>query len=304
MLAADSPIRRVRDVRAVPRRGPRRRWSTATSASRGLISVAQDDAAQGLAVACRAPGTRTARSWARSARSTCGSRCRAAATSRPASTSCPRRLDHLVATQTDEAMLRHPGLAGQGRGGGRRRADHPADLRARRRALLRRAVPAPDGVGPVDAEPPLRDRELVLRQLGVPGATTHRSRPGDVDAPPVFDPYSHDPARWGASLAHHGGAAAAVPRRGRRRARWSRSARSCRRPHARARRLGGRARARACARSIPARSPSSSRSRGACGARADPRDEPRRAARDPAAGRRVVHRRRPQLLHGRARSCG
>ena len=39
--------------------------------------------------------------------------------------------------------------AREGRGGGGRHADPAADLRARRRAVLRRAVPAPDRVGPV-----------------------------------------------------------------------------------------------------------------------------------------------------------
>ena len=63
-----------------------RRWSAATSASR-RCSRPQDDAAQGRARRSVAPGTRTARSWATCARSTSGSRCRAAATRRPGSTS-------------------------------------------------------------------------------------------------------------------------------------------------------------------------------------------------------------------------
>ena len=71
----------------------------------GAVHRAEDDAAQGGAVRRRAPGTRTARSWATSARSTCGSPCRAAATRRPDWTSCPRRLDGFVTTQTDEAVL-------------------------------------------------------------------------------------------------------------------------------------------------------------------------------------------------------
>ena len=52
--------------------------------------------------------------------------------------------------------------------GGRRRRHRPPDLRAGRRAVLRRAVPAPDGLRSGDAEPALRDRELVLRRLRVP----------------------------------------------------------------------------------------------------------------------------------------
>ena len=55
---------------------------------RGSAAVrAQDDTAQGRARPSAAPGTRTARSWATCARSTSGSRCRAAATRRRGSTS-------------------------------------------------------------------------------------------------------------------------------------------------------------------------------------------------------------------------
>ena len=61
-----------------------------------------------------------------------------------------------------------PGLAGQGRGGSGRHADHPAGLRAGRRALLRRDVHAQDRVGPLDAASPVRGGELVLRRLGLP----------------------------------------------------------------------------------------------------------------------------------------
>ena len=134
----------------------------------------------------------------------------------------PRRLDHLVATQTDEAMLDYPGLAGQGRGGGRRQGDRPADLRARRRAVLRRDVPASDGVRSVDAEPPLRDRELVLRQLGVPG----RVRAGRALVRQPDRPVLARPRALGRIARALGRAAArrawTPPARGR----WSRSARS------------------------------------------------------------------------------
>ncbi len=59
----------------------------------------------------------------------------------------PRHLDHFVATGTEGTYLDYPGLRCGGRGG-RRRGRHPAaDLRARRRAPLRRDVPAPDRIG-------------------------------------------------------------------------------------------------------------------------------------------------------------
>ena len=51
------------------------------------------------------PGIRTAGSWARSARSTCGCRSRAAGTSHPAWTSSRAASMSFVSTQTDEAML-------------------------------------------------------------------------------------------------------------------------------------------------------------------------------------------------------
>ena len=61
------------------------------------------------------------------------------------------------------------------RGGGGRRGDRAADLRAGRRAVLRRDVPAPDRFGPCDAQPALRDRELVLRAAPAFPPTTRRS---------------------------------------------------------------------------------------------------------------------------------
>ena len=67
---------------------------------------------------------------------------------------------------------------------------------------------------------------------------------------------------------------------------------------------GPRRAARASPRSIRRRSPALDGARGrASRARAGPRDEPGGAAGDPAA-RRADRRRRPQLLHRRARSCG
>ena len=131
--------------------------------------------------------------------------------------------------------------------------------------------------------------------LGVPG----RLRAGRalVTRPlPDFDPYSHDPTRWGASLAHSAelmlpcldaAGARSVVEVGafagdltRVLVAWAEGAGAqvdADRPGAAARPRGARERA----------------SR----ARADPRDEPRGAAADRAA-RRGRHRRRPQLLHG------
>ena len=49
--------------------------------------------------------------------------------------------------------------------------------------------------------PALRDRELVLRQLVVPRRLRTGRRLVTRSLPDV-DPYEHDPARWGTSLAH------------------------------------------------------------------------------------------------------
>ncbi len=160
------------DARAVRRRRPPRAGRRLSR--RGAAAVgAQDDAAQGGAAQSAAPGTRTAPSWATCGRSTCGCRCRAAATRRRAWTSC------LAGSTTSSiehvAMLDVERTRARGRGGGGRRGDRAADLRARRRAVLRRDVPAPDRLGPGDAEPALRDRELVLRRAPRSPPTTRRS---------------------------------------------------------------------------------------------------------------------------------
>ena len=176
---------------------PRRRSSTATSASRGLISVAQDDAAQGRAdrAGRLAPGRRVHGPGAL-AQPVAGAvalrRRRARARHRPAAARAPRR-----------------------RPGPTRRC---STTRSRRPRPRRRPATSPivrpifepgdalffdemflhqTGVGPVDAQPALRDRELVLRRARRSRRTTRRSRPGDGPTR-----YSHDPARWGASLAH------------------------------------------------------------------------------------------------------
>ncbi len=82
----------------------------------------------------------------------------------------PRRFDEFVTTGTDEAAWFFNMVSqNQAELAAAEIGDHPADLRARRRAVLRRAVPAQDRIGPVDAEPAVRDRELVLRRFGVPG---------------------------------------------------------------------------------------------------------------------------------------
>ena len=81
---ADAQLRDARDVR---RARPARSSSRDYLGEPPLITVAQDDAAQGATRPSPGPGTRTASSWARSTRSTCGCRCRTAATRPPASTS-------------------------------------------------------------------------------------------------------------------------------------------------------------------------------------------------------------------------
>ena len=95
----------------------------------------------------------------------------------------PRRLDHLVARQTEEAMLEiQVSQAKAEEAAGDTPIVRP-DLRARRRPVLRRAVPPPDGVGPLDAASALRDRELVLRRARPSPPTTRPSRPGDAQPP-------------------------------------------------------------------------------------------------------------------------
>ena len=80
----------------------------------------------------------------------------------------PRRLDHYLATNTEEAALDYTISQRKVDEAAGDRAGDPADLRAGGRAVLRRAVPAPDGLRSVDATAPVRDRELVLRRLLVP----------------------------------------------------------------------------------------------------------------------------------------
>ena len=96
---------------------------------------------------------------------------------------CGPRAGHR--SQADRRLRHHPdrrGVAGlhdlAADGRGRRRRDgHPAtDLRARRRAVLRRRVPAQDRLGPRHAQAAVRDRELVLRRLGASRWSTRRSR--------------------------------------------------------------------------------------------------------------------------------
>ena len=165
----------LRDGRAVPSR-------PASRASRRLPRRARADLGRRRrrcarpSRACPARGTRTACSWAPSARSTCGCRCPAAATRRPASTSSRAGSTTLVGhrhRRGDARLSRCRSEAEEAAGGV---ADRPADLRAGRRALLRRDVPAPDRFGAVDAEPALRDRELVLRRLRVPAGVLPPSR--------------------------------------------------------------------------------------------------------------------------------
>ena len=65
----------------------------------------------------------------------------------------PRRLDDLVAAGTEGTLLSYQVSSGERSRSGRRYGDRAADLRARRRALLRRALPAPDRVGPAMPKP-------------------------------------------------------------------------------------------------------------------------------------------------------
>ena len=236
MLAADSPqlaFEMFELFRAAP---ACRQLVDGYLGEPGLISVAEDDAAQGDARRCRGAWhqdgafmgeVRALNLWLSLSR--CGDVA-------PGLDIVPRRLDELVPTQTDEAVLDDRGLAARWP---RRR---PAT-----RAILRPIFEPGDallfdelflhqtGVGPVDAEPALRDRELVLRRLRRSRPTTRRSRRCVTAGPP----YSHDP-RAGVRRSRTrpsccspclDAAGAALGRRGRR-------VRG--RPHARARRLGSR----------------------------------------------------------------
>ncbi len=81
----------------------------------------------------------------------------------------PERLEEIVPTGTEGAIFNWSVSPQVVEGVTSRDRCRAADLRARRRAAVRRDEPALDRRGPVDAEPALRDRKLVLRPLGVPG---------------------------------------------------------------------------------------------------------------------------------------
>ena len=81
----------------------------------------------------------------------------------------PQRLDGLVETGGEGTWIAGQISTGNGGAGGGRSRRRAADLRSRRRTLVRRAVPAPDGDRRGDAEPALRDRDLVLRSIRLCG---------------------------------------------------------------------------------------------------------------------------------------
>ena len=292
VLAADSPMLTLRDARAVRRRRRCRALVDGYLGEPAADLGAEDDAAQGRARRSPAPGTRTARSWARSARSTCGSRCRAAATSRPGLDIVPRRLDEFVATRhrrggalatrCRSARPRRPPATSRSCG----RSSSPAtrcsstSCSCTRRARTRRCRTRASRSRAGSSAPRLPGRVRPARRL------VRSCRP-----------LPQRPRPLGRLAGAVGRAHAAVPRR-RRRALGRRGRRVRRRPDARAGRLGGAARARAWRRSIP--SPQD-------GLVALARERPEleliretsleALPRDPAA-RRGDHRRRPQLLHG------
>ena len=80
----------------------------------------------------------------------------------------PKRLDEIVPTGTEGAIFDWSVAPDVSSGSPAPDGRRAADLRARRRAAVRRDEPARDRGRPVDAEPALRDRELVLRPLRVP----------------------------------------------------------------------------------------------------------------------------------------
>ena len=88
----------------------------------------------------------------------------------------PRRFEHHVTTQTDEAILDNMVSQRMAEEAAGDTPDPAADLRTRRRAPVRRAVPAQDGLGSGDAQPAVRGRELVLRRLRRSRRTTSPSR--------------------------------------------------------------------------------------------------------------------------------
>ena len=122
MLAADSPMLDLRDARAV-RAAPACPQLVGGYLGEPAADLgAEDDAAQGRAVA--SPGAwhqdgafmgdvRALNLWLSLSR--CGDEA-------PGLDIVPRRLDQLVATGTDEAMLDYQVSQAQGRGGGRRQA--------------------------------------------------------------------------------------------------------------------------------------------------------------------------------------
>jgi Phytanoyl-CoA dioxygenase (PhyH) len=91
----------------------------------------------------------------------------------------PRRLDEIVPHRHRGRHLRLVRVARRRRGVRRRRIDPAPDIRSRRRPALRRVLPPHDRGRLVDAERPLRNRDVVVRTCGVPGpvrATGHLIR--------------------------------------------------------------------------------------------------------------------------------
>ena len=120
---------------------------------------------------CRSPptptGTRTEPSSATaSAPSTSGSRCRTAASTRPASTSLPRRFDHVVETGTGGAIFDWavgPAIVETPRGRRTRPYDH-SSRRATRCSSTTSSCTAPPS-SPTMVRPRYADRVLVLRAV-------------------------------------------------------------------------------------------------------------------------------------------
>ena len=172
-------LRHVRDLRGG--RASRRDRRLPGRATRDV--GARSAPCERLSPASPAPGTRTAPSWATCARSTSGSSLSRCGDEAPGSRSGPAPARRARPDRRRRGHVRQPDLPGHRRAR-RRRARHPAtDLRAGRRAALRRPLPAPH-------------RAPILRCR----SHASRSRAGSSVRPPFPRTTLHWPSDRGPSL--------------------------------------------------------------------------------------------------------
>ena len=269
VLAADSPLLRVRDARAVPS-GRAARAGERLPRRAGADLRAEDDPAQGRA---RVPGAwhqdgtfmgdvRALNLWLSLSR--CGDEA-------PGLDIVPRRLDQLVADADRRGGARHPGVAGA----------RPRRPRATRRSSGRSSSPATRCSSTrCSCTRPASDPAMPNPRFAIEswffGGSAFPGEYAPVGALVTARPVLARPRALGRVAGALGRARAAVPGR-RRRSLGGRDRRVRRRPDARARGVGGAARRARVAAIDPRRSPTSRRSRASVELELI-RDQPRGAA--------------------------